>query len=342
MPAADELPPDPAAVCRAFDLGRPTEPLEPVMGGLSHRMWRLTASRGRFAVKQINRDWSNPEYVAWYDRAFAVEQAAFAAGIPMPRPVPDPQTGRCLVELPAGAARPATVRVHEWLDGRPLIEADMQPETIAEAGAILVRIHALGLPADGRLADLLTVHGPEHWQGLDERTRRAGLAWSATLHEALPLIADLEALVVAGRADADGLIMTHRDADPKNFLLDGAGRLAIIDWDAASPWSTRLEIATAMLDWSGVHEHDPEPRRARAILAGYTGSSGRIDRAEPEMFAGFIHDTLNWLEYNVRRALGERLQSAADRDLAERETRTALSNLPRFARSLDAWTCLLQ
>jgi hypothetical protein len=51
----------------------------------------------------------------------------------------------------------------------------------------------------------------------------------------------------------------------------------------------------------------------------------------------FIGEVLSWLEYNVRRTLGERLHDESDRVLADREARQMLGNLPRFQRSLDAW-----
>ncbi len=76
-------PPAAHATCEAFGLGAPVEPLVGVSGGGTHRLWRLTTTRGVFAVKALNRDFENPDYVGWYERAFPVELAAFDARVPM-------------------------------------------------------------------------------------------------------------------------------------------------------------------------------------------------------------------------------------------------------------------
>jgi hypothetical protein len=48
----------PSPVAEAFGLGAPTGPLVAITGGPSamHRSWRLSTSRGRFAVKAFSRD----------------------------------------------------------------------------------------------------------------------------------------------------------------------------------------------------------------------------------------------------------------------------------------------
>jgi hypothetical protein len=196
-----------------FDLGSPTGPLVPVAGSLSHRMWRLETERGRFAVKQLNRDFQNPDYVAWYDRAFRVEQAAFDAGVPMPRPIPVPGTGRCLGELLGTGQHPITVRVHRWVDGRIPGAGDDLEAIAATVGGMLGRTHALRVANGGAQfpIDTHVVYGPEHWRALAERVTDAGLPWHGRLHALLPVIADLEAIAAApGRSS---LVMSHRDAD---------------------------------------------------------------------------------------------------------------------------------
>jgi hypothetical protein len=55
-----------------------------VRGKSSNRMWRLETDQGVFVVKELrlDRDWTYR-----YDDVFRLEQAAFAAGIPMPEPI---------------------------------------------------------------------------------------------------------------------------------------------------------------------------------------------------------------------------------------------------------------
>lgn len=342
MPPSSELGKlSPEAVCEAFDLGRPVAPLRAVQGGLSHRMWRLETVRGCFAVKELNRKWNNPTYVAGYERAFQIEQAALAAGLPMPRPVPVPGTAACLAELPDGTDRPATVRVHEWVQGRNVRMTDVDPEMAGRIGAVLARIHGLALPAPQSLADILWVWGADHWQILARRVSEARLECAGSLREALPLIEEMEAVVIAARTASASVVQSHGDVNYKNVLSTPERELLLVDWDAAGPCGASHEVACAALDWAGVRAHDPRPDLARALIDGYRMAGGQFDGSSRTVFAFFLRGFLNWLEYLVRRSLGEYLQGAEEREVAKQGPRGALANILRFARSLDAWLPLL-
>ncbi len=333
--------PSTQAVCDAFHLGRAMRPLEPVPGGLSHRMWRLTSARGVFAIKQLNRDWGNPDYTEWYERAFGVEMAAVDAGVPMPRPIRAYETGRCLAELPGPDDEPITVRAHEWVDAKALGNRAYNGETVAEVGATLARIHLLDLRSDTSPEAILRIHGEEHWLHLTQRIEDARCLWASQLRGCLPTIADLEAFVVASRAELGTPLLSHRDASPKNFLVSPGGRLFLIDWDAAGPVSPRQEVAKVCLDWARADLGMPERLLARAVLAGYRRAGGDLPAPQPSDFGEFLCTTLGWLEFNVRRTLGERLQDTSLRSFAEREAQQVLGNLRRFSQSIESWVHML-
>lgn len=332
-----KAPPDALAVCDAFGLGTPIGTMTAVAGGLSHRMWRLASSRGDFAVKELNRNFDDPGYMPWFERAFAVEMAALDAGVPLPRPVPAAATGACLAELPSAGRRPTTVRVHEWLDGVTVPMDAHDPAVAAQVGAILARLHALRLPTPVTIAEMLCAHGDEHWRGLANRLEAANVAWAPQLSATLAIIAELEGFVVDARTDTAPLIMSHRDAYQNNVIVPGDGCALLVDWDGAGPVNPRHEVATAALNWAGVHLGEPDPAIAKALTAAYRAGGGEFDAPRKADFVEFIGEVLSWLEYNIRRTLGERLHDESDRALGDREARQMLGNLPRFQRSLDSW-----
>lgn len=334
-------PPLAQAICDAFQLGTPRGPLEPVPGGLSHLVWRLASTRGVFAVKQLNRDWGSPNYVEWYERAFGLEMAAFDTGIAMPRPIAVHQTGRCLSELPGRDGELVTVRVHEWVDGKAVGRLAYREETAANVGATLARIHLLNLKSDASPEAVLRIHGEEHWLQLTQRLEDAGCTWANQLRRCLRPIGELEEFVVASRVELGTPLLSHRDADAKNFLVSPDGRLLLTDWDAAGPVSPRQEVAKECLNWARVHLEMPERRLARALLAGYRRAGGDLSAPRVSDFSEFLCVMLGWLEFNVRRTLGERLQDTSRRSLAEREARRVLENLPRFSKSIRSWVELL-
>jgi hypothetical protein len=108
----------PSPVAEAFGLGAPTGPLVAITGGPSamHRSWRLSTSRGRFAVKAFSRD-QHAHDVAASEAPLRLELAALAAGVPLPRPCLAVKTGAGVAEVAGPDPRPVLVRVHERVDG---------------------------------------------------------------------------------------------------------------------------------------------------------------------------------------------------------------------------------
>ena len=330
-------------VCELFDLGELRVTPDAVDGGLTNRMWRFSTGRGVFAVKQMNRDYGRADYIDWFDRAFTLEQAACAAGVPMARPVPVAATGRCLGELLSVDGRPITVRVHEWVDGEKLESGVVYPpDVVSRAGATLAQIHGLGMPSDVPASEALRVFGDDQWRRLAERLEREQVECSVEFRGLLPVIAELEAHVVAALADATQLLLSHRDSDQKNFMRTPSGELLLVDWDAAGPVHPRHDLANHALVWAGVHAQEPDRRAARAYLDGYRRGGGSSEPFRPTDLAELVALRLGWLEFNVHRALGEQVRGAADRGVGVAVIRRNVEQVPRFVHSLDAWLAVLE
>lgn len=328
-------------MCNAFDLGTPAGPLEAVRGGLSHRVWRLTTDRGRFAVKEMNRDAGNAAYTENVERATAFERLAYEAGIPMPRPLAVPGSERYLTELPGVDSQPVPVRVHEWVDGWPAVTVDEPLPLATTVGATLARIHALVPLGERAGSDLLQTSSSEEWYDLAARATSARLPFANELRSLLPQIAAAEAVVHAARSLPWRVVLSHRDLDPANTLLTTDGVLYVIDWDAAGPCASWLDVAAVILDWAGVHGGEPDPAVSHTLLAAYRAAGGVPGPAIPEAFGGFLSACLDWLAFNVHRGLGERLRGPEDVPLAARVARSIIAHLPRWLLSLDRWARLL-
>ena len=330
------------ATCELFDLGAPRGAPEAVGGGLTNGLWRIETDRGVFAVKQMNRDFDRADYVAWFDRAFTLEQASFGAGVPMPRPVRVALSGRCLAELPGSGKRPTIVRVHEWVEGKKLDNGVVYPaEVAALVAVILARIHRLSMTTEVGATEALRVFGDEHWRTLAERAGRAGADWAPELRRLLPALAELEAYLASAHDDSTPLLLSHRDSDMKNFLRTPVGALLLVDWDAAGPVNPRHDLANHALVWAGVHLGDPDVAVVRAFVEAYRRAAGPNERFQPTDLAELVSLRLGWFDFNVRRALGERLRDESDRQSGVNVVRRNVTQLPRFARSLDDWLAVL-
>jgi Ser/Thr protein kinase RdoA (MazF antagonist) len=332
----------PSSIAEVFGLGAPTGPLVAITGGPSarHRSWRLSTSRGRFAVKAFSRG-HHAHGVEALAGPVRLELAALAAGVPMPRPCLAVATGAGVAEV-AGPCPPVLVGVHEWVEG--ITPTAPAPTGLAaELGAALAAIHRVGFRcSEDTQVDpwFRAAHGEAHWEGLAERAEQAGRGWAGRLRAAVPLLVEVEALVAARTAETVPLLVTHSDLVPGNVLVSVEGRPWIVDWDDAGPWNPTEEVAAAVVSWSSGALGEPDEPVALALVEGYRRAGAGLQEHSPTVLAGSLSAVANWLELNVRRSLGE-ATSQPFRSQAEAEVAGALSELARRLAGLDRWMELL-
>jgi Ser/Thr protein kinase RdoA (MazF antagonist) len=333
----------PSSIAAAFGLGAPTGPLVAITSGPSavHRSWRLSTSRGRFAVKALSQD-QHAHGVEALAGPVRLELAALAAGVPLPRPCLAVGTGAGVAEVAGWGPRPVLVRVHEWVEGTT---ATAPPPTglAVELGAALAAIHRIGFPCgEDTQVDpwYRAAHRAAHWRGLAERAERAGRGWAGRLRAAVPLLVEVEALAAARAAETVPLLVTHADLVPGNVLVSVQGRPWIVDWDDAGPWNAAEEVAAAVVSWSSGARGEPDEPVALALVEGYRQAGGSFQEHSPTVLAGSLSAVANWLELNVRRSLSEP-PNQPFRSRAEAAVADALSELAGRLARLDRWMELL-
>jgi len=332
----------PPSIAEAFGLGTPSGPLRAITSGPSavHRSARLATSRGRFAVKALGHGYAHG--VEASELPVRLELAALAAGVPMPRPCLAVATGAGVAEVAGPGRRPVLVRVHEWVEGTAPA-APASTRLAGELGTALAAVHGLGWGGgEGARVDpwYRAAHGAAHWRALAERAQRAGRGWAGRLRAALPLLAEVEALVAARAVETVPLLVTHCDLVPGNVLVSAEGRPWIVDWDDAGPWNPAEEVAAAVVSWSSRAHGEPDERVALALVEGYRQAGGDLQEPSPTVLAGSLSAVANWLELNVRRSLGEATGRSL-RSRAEAEVAAAIGELPWRLAGLDRWMALL-
>lgn len=314
--------PVPGAVASAFGLVGRVGSLDPVGGAWSNQAFRLDVGDDAFAIKVILNPWELPEWFDRLDEAWIVEQAAIAAGVAAPQPVPNPVTGgwRADVER-AGGGGSAPVRAHRWLDGRP---APIEPasEPLARwCGATMATIHRLALqPTRPEVFPARDAGSAHRWPELLDQIASARVTWEGLARNATAAVREIAELHRA--AVEEPMLMGHRDIDQKNILLDGVGP-ALCDWDVAGPVRPRAEVAdvaVSMARWErwGI---------ARATIDAYRQAGGEIDAITPVDLAPMLLSGLDWIVMNIDRSLGAD-RSPADRALGTRLAPELLGALP--------------
>jgi hypothetical protein len=326
--------PDPAAVVEAFGLPGPATGWEPVGGAWSNRVYRLDAGGRRYAVKEMRNPWAEPRWQEWLAEAWSFEQVAIAAGIAAPRPVPNPADGSCLARVGRLTQNSqhqqncqncqhrqdglgAPVRVHHWTAGVPVGPGPVDAATARWAGRVLAILHGLRImPEDRSLFPVTSTATAERWPELTEAVRQNAVrqnnaSWASAMEEAAPSVALMADLARAAGFRPDQEVMTHGDIDQKNLLLTTSGPV-LCDWDLAAPLVPRRELADVAMSlaaWT-------ETAIAREVVRSYRRAGGDDTRIEPADLGQSMMIGLDWVAFNVERAIGLRPAPGAEASLA--------------------------
>lgn len=281
-------------------LGELIADAEPVSGGLMHRMYKVTTNSGIYAVKHLNEEiMKRPGVLENYARAERIEEMLEKSEIPM---------------VPAMIFHGKKMQriennffyVFRWQKGKITEWNNISEKQCYMAGNILGRIHAIQpenvAPEEAKLSQI-------DWQGYMQKAREKGSVIAALLEEKQELLASAESELNKARAALPSMrCLSNEDMDPKNVM-----------WDGDSPWVIDLEcldygnpvshVMTLALQWAGTVTSTFDVEKLMAFFDGYLEAYDNCFRGYSDI-VGVAYNWVEWLEYNIQRALGNCVDEA--------------------------------
>ena len=301
-------------------LGTPIRPMARVHGGFANRLYRLDTDQGSFAVKELNLVDRRSAYHA--EDVFRFEQAAFAAGIPMPEPI----------------SVSHDTLVHRWVEGEKMPEAPVSVSYAFEIGEILARIHALDVEWTQVLIEDPT---SRDWPELAERAVATGQPWA---DELLPHVETFLAIAhFVETCERPGpVVLAHRDIQPWNLLAQD-GRPVVLDWELSGLLDLSSELGSTALSLAKGPGFDSiEPTIFRSVLDGYVAGGGTLPPSGPSWFVFMIGGWLGFTGWNILRCLaGTEARTGPDLAQSHESARNGIRGLPDMFRRLPELEALL-
>ncbi len=280
-------------ICRRYHLGALTEEPRRLGGGFLHKMYRLFTTKGRYALKLLNPFiMQRSTAMENYRTAEALEHLLEEKGLPIiPARVFE---GRKMQEMDG-----QYFYLYEWYDGTALREEEIREIHCRKVGALLAQIHALdrrGRPYERAAIQVDWDNYIEQFSGRNEELCRLLGEQRGALYESQRQGS------LAVRRLPPVVTICHNDMDSKNVLWSGTD-CRVIDLECLGYSSPFLELYELALCWAGYAGGRIEFRLFRAFLRSYAEAGGQLP-ADWETVYWSNCGRLEWLEYNLKRALG--------------------------------------
>ena len=297
-------------------LGSVEYPVEPVSGGFLHRMYKVCAGKRTYAVKHLNPViMKRPDAVSNFTAAEKLENEIENAGIPI------------IAALSFDSKKMQEVDgeyfyVFDWHNGQTTDWYQIASDQCRQVGNILGRMHSLdlktGVPAGDEESkidfDLYLSKAKEMDHDL-----------FLLLAESKELLRNAEEeLNKARKLLPDIVCISDGDMDPKNVMWEN-GQPFVIDLEClayGNPISDALQLS---LQWSGVTICELDLSHLRAFFDGYLSAYDNGFRKYAEVF-GLAYSWLEWLEYNLQRALGDGIDKE-EKETGVKEVRNTLARI---------------
>ncbi len=186
--------------------------------------------------------------------------------------------------------------LYRFYDGRALRGEEITADHCRSIGRAMAAIHAVDRRDAGCGLEPINVDWRQYAGKLDGEL-------DALLRKAIPLLCRMQ---YEGNSAISRIppvqTICHGDLDPKNVMWRGED-FRIIDLECLGYASPYLELYEQALCWSGYEQLDIDFTKFSALVGAYLDGGGQLpDDREALYYANFSR--LEWLKYNIERALG--------------------------------------
>lgn len=280
-------------ICQQYELGTlECQPL-PLQGGFLHKMYSLFTTTGKYAVKLLN------PYIM--QRETAMENFCTAEKLELVLEKND------IPILPALIFQGRKMQkldgqffyLYEWYDGKALKSGEIKENHCEKIGKLLAQIHKLDRRQEYYNRDEIHVD----WDFYIEQSADKNKEIQELLLEKRTLLYEMQENGNHASKNIPPVVgICHNDMDCKNVLWV-ENECRIIDLECLAYSSPFIELYEMALCWSGYETGKMDYPLFERFIRSYAEAGGELP-ADWECMYDSNFGRLEWLEYNVKRALG--------------------------------------
>ena len=300
------------------------EPLR-VTGGLTHKMYKLVTDKSTYIVKLLNPNiMKRSTSLSNFQRADALEKLLKSNNI------------EAIYSMEFNGIKMQQLDnqyfyVYNWYDGKSLKDNEIQKKHCEIIGEVLAQIHNISI----KESEWAEKEKNIDWQHYVDLAKEKKSPIYDILYDKIDI---LNESMNKGNEVINKLpnyiALCHNDLDSKNVLwIDDEYKIIDLEClDYANPY---LELFTLALCWSKYESCDIDYELFKTFLDSYFKGSKLKKNIDWESIYYANNGRLEWLEYNIKRALLIETDSSEEQELGIKEVKETIEHVVYYAKSKE-------
>lgn len=311
-------------LCETLALGKLNSEPAHIYWGYSHKVYAVTTTRGKYAVKALNPQRQTQESAIFTEKIVGIAAKRVNA---VPAKTFD---GKTVWEVDG-----QLYLVFDWIEGEEVEYDDITPEHSRIMGSVLADIHQTDFSALNIPNEPATRTHIADWKFYLQKGEENSAAWVGLLGKHIEMLADCQAKALeASNSLTDKNVVGHGCLDPRHAIWQGYTPY-LVDWEDAGMTNPLYDFLNTAIHWS---EHGSEKDKGRflAFAHGY-GAKNKFPGANWQnvLYKRYL-EPLDWLEFSLEMWLKEPENRQKWAEQAESMIREAIGYSDRIEK-LEQW-----
>lgn len=300
-----------------LNLGNLIEPPSRVNGGLTHKMYKIQTDKAKYVIKLLNPNiMKRPSALTNCQRADSFEELLKEKNI---NAIYSIIFNNKKIQLQDGQY----FYVYNWYEGRSLNDYEISKYHCEQIGKALADIHNITLKEEQWTENIKNIN----WQYYIDLAKEKKSPIYDMLYDKINL---LEYSINKGNEVINKLpnfiAVCHNDLDSKNVLWHN-DEFKIIDLECLDYSNPYLELFTSALYWSGYESCNINFELFKTFIDSYFKNSNLNSTIDWSVLYYANNGQLEWLEYNIKRALMLETDSEEEKQLGINEVKKTIDHI---------------
>lgn len=312
-------------VAEDLQLGQVIESPVRITGGFMHRMFKVVTDKGRYIIKLLNPNiMKRPTAMGNYKIADDIEDILKQNNIP----------AVYALEFNGSKMREHDGQyyyIFDWYDGKSLKDGEIKAFHCKKIGEVLAKIHNIDLKNEPFERNEIHID----WQKYARLAKEVNSPIYDMIKDKVDLLNDsMTKGNIAIKKMPPVKAICHNDMDSKNVLWFG-DEFRLIDLECLGYSNPYLELFELALCWSGYENCNIDFALCSAFFKAYFKNTDLDTGIDWEVMYYSNYGRLEWLEYNIKRALMIECDTEEEQKLGISEVKETVEHIVYYDKVKD-------